>query len=524
VGLGTLFMGYQTVQTARAEALGSQAGAEGTLPLNRVAVLYFSDESRDGSLDYLADNLTESLIERLDEVNGLDVISRSGSAAFRDSDLPRDSIASVLSAGTIVEGSVEARGDAVRVSVTLYDGESGAQIQRQTMEESADDPFALQDDLADQVATQLREWLGDEISLREARRGTESIAAWTMYQRGVRARRDADAAYREGDVAGFIREFQRADSLFISAQEADPDWTEPLVLRARLAFRWGELSYEEPEEALEYLQLAIQRADQVLAVDPRNGRAYYVRGISKYLIWELDLTRESGTLEAAVEDLEQATTLQPDLAGAWNALSIAYSQASDIVGANLAARRALEEDEFLSAAPSVLATLYKTSYDLENFRDALRYCDEGHRRFPEEPEFTECQLWLTATRAVQPDPAQAWDLLEAYLGMLPEHQQERERISGQLVVAMVLAQAELPDSALAVVSRSQAPPALDPTRELLAIEALVHLQLDDPATAVDRLRLYLTASPEHREGWQWSSHWWWRELQNNPDFRRLMGG
>ena len=125
---------------------------------------------------------------------------------------------------------------------------------------------------------------------------------------------------------------------------------------------------------------------------------------------------------------------------------------------------------------------------------------------------------------MEPDPAAAWEALEAYIAMLPEDLIERERISGQLVVARVLARAQLRDSALAVVSRSQASPAVDPTRELLGFEALVHLELGDPDTAVDRLRLYLTASPEHRAGWQWSSHWWWRDLQSNPDFRRLMGG
>ena len=255
VAAATLNFGWRTYQAAATDP--GLAGMEGSLALNRVAVLYFSDQSRDGSLGYLADNLTESLIERLDEVDALDVVSRSGSARFRDSDLPRDSIAAVLSAGTVVEGAVEARGDAVRLSVTLYDGESGAQIQRVSLDEPADDPFALQDGLADQVAAQLREWLGDEISLRRVRRGTESVTAWTTYQRGVHARRDAEIAIRAGDVAGFISEFQRADSLFVAAQEADPEWTEPLLMRARLAFRWGELSGDEPAEALEALNVSI---------------------------------------------------------------------------------------------------------------------------------------------------------------------------------------------------------------------------------------------------------------------------
>ena len=41
---------------------------------------------------------------------------------------------------------MEARGDGVRVSVILYDGESGAEIQRESLDASAADPFGLQDE------------------------------------------------------------------------------------------------------------------------------------------------------------------------------------------------------------------------------------------------------------------------------------------------------------------------------------------------------------------------------------------
>ena len=62
-----------------------------------------------------------------------------------------------------------------------------------------------------------------------------------------------------------------------------------------------------------------------------------------------------------------------------------------------------------------------------------------------------------ATRAVEPDPDQAWGILDKYLVLLPDQLRARERISGQLAVAIVLAQAELPDSARAVVSTDSNP-------------------------------------------------------------------
>ena len=59
-------------------------GTAGGLEQNRVAVLYFADQSRDSSLRYLADGLTEALIDQLKGIRALDVVSRGGVAPFRE--------------------------------------------------------------------------------------------------------------------------------------------------------------------------------------------------------------------------------------------------------------------------------------------------------------------------------------------------------------------------------------------------------------------------------------------------------
>src|SRR5712664_2999205 len=113
---------------------GSLRSDVGGLDRNRVAVLYFNDESHDSSLGYLADGLTEALIDQLHGIRALDVVSRSGVAPFRGRDIARDSIARALAAGTLVAGDVENLGSRVRVTVRLVDGPSGADIRRQTFE------------------------------------------------------------------------------------------------------------------------------------------------------------------------------------------------------------------------------------------------------------------------------------------------------------------------------------------------------------------------------------------------------
>jgi TolB-like protein len=150
VSVLTLGAVAQTVRGHLVNQALRTAGEAGGLPLNQLAVLYFQDRARGEDLTYLADGLTESLIRRLSQAQALTVLSNNASDRYRDSNLPLDAIASAFEVGTIVDGTVEKRGERLRVTVSLADGFSGAEIQRQTVERPADDLFALQDTLAEE--------------------------------------------------------------------------------------------------------------------------------------------------------------------------------------------------------------------------------------------------------------------------------------------------------------------------------------------------------------------------------------
>ena len=88
------------------------AGLEGDFAKKNIAVMYFEDRSPKKELGYLADGLTEALIDELSAVPQLKVASRNGSAAFKGKDgVPSDSIARALKVGTVVNGTVEPAGD-----------------------------------------------------------------------------------------------------------------------------------------------------------------------------------------------------------------------------------------------------------------------------------------------------------------------------------------------------------------------------------------------------------------------------
>src|SRR5436853_2472651 len=181
VAVSVVALGAALASRRRAASGGAAAGG---LDPRHVAVLYFGDQSRDSSLGFLADGLTEALIDQLDQVHSLDVISRNGVAPYRDAKLSRDSIARALAVGTIVEGSVEPVQDRVRATVRLVDGASGAEIERAIFEQPAGNALAVRDSVAQRVALFLRARLGEEVRLREQRAGTRSVAAWTLVQQG----------------------------------------------------------------------------------------------------------------------------------------------------------------------------------------------------------------------------------------------------------------------------------------------------------------------------------------------------
>ena len=93
-----------------------------------------------------------------------------------------DSIARELKVGTLVEGTIAQSGDRLRVNVSLVDASTGVEIGSKTLERLAAEMFALQDDLAKEVAVFLRSGWGRRS--RCGRAGSARAAeAWELLQR-----------------------------------------------------------------------------------------------------------------------------------------------------------------------------------------------------------------------------------------------------------------------------------------------------------------------------------------------------
>jgi tetratricopeptide (TPR) repeat protein len=256
----------------------------------------------------------------------------------------------------------------------------------------------------------------------------------------------------------------------------------------------------------------------------------------RYLRWLLSLepdpTRAASLLRDAEGDLRAAVSISPTNASAWSALSHLHYQKPDFTEAKLAAQRAYEEDAYLSAAPDIVWRLYTTSYDLEDFAGAAQWCAEGGRRFPANPRFVECQIWLMTSRGVEPDIGRAWSLVESLRAMLPDEEWQMTRHEALIAAAAVIARAAvndttrrgvLGDSARRVLKRAEASPEQDPSGEWLGTQAFVRTLLGDRDEAFRLLKRYFTLHPEHRTRFARGNSWWWRPLRDDPQFAELVG-
>src|SRR3989475_4900233 len=322
--------GYLVVRSLGPARVASGGG----LDPRHVAVLYFADDSKDHTLGYLADGLTEALIEELRPVPSLTVISRNGVAPYSDPGVPPDSVARALKVGTIVRGDVELAGGGrgFRVFVRLIDGARGAGFKRASFEQPAGAVLAIRDSLAQRVAEFLRVRLGEELRVREERAGTRSVAAWSLVQQGERARKDAEARLAGDDVDGAFAGLDRADSLLAQAEAADPQWVEPMVQRGTIAHRRARLTRDR-KEAARWLGVALAHAEQALRLVPGYPRALELRGTARYTKWLLDLSadpaEQAKLLTGARPDLEAATTTDPSQASAFSTLSHLYYQTDE---------------------------------------------------------------------------------------------------------------------------------------------------------------------------------------------------
>src|SRR5436309_3256306 len=221
-----------------------------------VAVLNFEPEGDSHKLQLVAIGLTQDLIDQLGQVEGLQVVSANGVRPYRDRPVPLDSIASALSVGTIVAGTLGGSPERPRLVVRLIAAVTGRQLDSRRLDPAGGDILALRNQLIQEVTRLLREWLGREICTGGLGSGTKNPQAWILVRRVDDLYQDADTLYAAGDTAASHRALDTADSLLRVVERLDPTWVDPIVLRGWIAAKRIELT--EGATAVAVLQWAPQ--------------------------------------------------------------------------------------------------------------------------------------------------------------------------------------------------------------------------------------------------------------------------
>jgi TolB-like protein len=408
VGVVALVMTGMVVRSGLAgpEEAGPAVTLETWQDPSRVAVLYFEDRGGEDS-EFLATGLTEELIDLLDDIQGLHVVSSSGSRLFRGVAATPDSIGRTLQAGTLVTGTVAMAGERVQVKVGLVNAAEGSQYASTEIERPRAEIFDLQDELADSVAVFLRTQVGLELGRVRGRASTRMPEAWEFAQRAAAAEVDAAALLAAHDEAGGDRLFDRADSLLAEAERADPSWADPATRRGWLAYRRSRLGGMDRTHYETWTTAGLEHAERALALDGDYASALDLRGTLAYWRYLLNLAANPDEADdlfhRAESDFRASIAADPNRATALTSLSHLLLNKGELAEAKLQAERAYAADPFLENANLTLFRQFQAAWNLGDPLEARRPCLEGARRFEGDYRFAQCQLMLMALPNSSPD-------------------------------------------------------------------------------------------------------------------------
>jgi adenylate cyclase len=157
-----------------------------TLPSKpSVAVLPFGDAAGATQGDYFADGMVDEITTALARFSSLFVIASGSSLSYRETARDLKRIARELGVRYLLEGSVRRSGDRVRITVQLVDAPEAAQIWAERFDGTLEDVFALQDTVANAVASQIEPNIQAAEIRRANARPTQDLGAYDLYLRGI---------------------------------------------------------------------------------------------------------------------------------------------------------------------------------------------------------------------------------------------------------------------------------------------------------------------------------------------------
>jgi len=267
-----------------------------SFPEKSVAVLPFVNMSGDADNKYFSDGLTETLLHTLAQLPDLKVPARTSSFFYQGQGIDVRSIARDLGVRNVLEGSVQRDGNKVRIVAQLIEAATGYHLWSETYDREMDDIFAVQDEIATNVARAMEvTFTGDTENKKIEAVGTNSVVAYEYYLQGLSDRR-----------SGSFDGLQSAENLFKRALATDPEFRDAKI---DLALTYIEQSSSGLRGFNEISRDVLSTVSQVIEAHPDDKDAQAIRA---YTLGVRALNaNDSVAFESNVEELSSLVVAVP---------------------------------------------------------------------------------------------------------------------------------------------------------------------------------------------------------------------
>jgi serine/threonine protein kinase len=264
-----------------------------------IAVLPFENLSDEKENAFFADGMQDDILTSLAKISALKVISRTSVSQYRgagaDRNLPE--IAQALGVENILEGSVRRAGNRVLLNVQLIDAHNDRHIWAEHYDRDLADVFAIQSEIAQQIADQLRSKVSPQEKAALANKPTQNTEAYDLYLRAKELIHSTSLL-----EPASVETISNGVNLLDKAVARDPNFALAycLLAQANLSLYW---KHESVPRARERAEVALQAARRLA---PEAGETYLAEALFFY--WG------KRDYDHALESLEKAARLSPNSA------------------------------------------------------------------------------------------------------------------------------------------------------------------------------------------------------------------
>ncbi|MBP7707722.1 MAG: protein kinase [Candidatus Aminicenantes bacterium] len=248
----------RALESGRAAAAPKSRAERPRQAVDSIAVLPFVNVGGDPDAEFLSDGIAESLINRLAQLPRLRVIARTSAFQFKGEGIDPERCASELGVQALVTGRVLRRNERLSVSAELMDIRTKTHVWGEKYSRAFSDIFAVEDDIASQIAERVRPHLVAEVKRRLTKRPARSAKA---YELCLRSRQYRNLFTQKA--------LNRAIEYLDQALIEDPQYALAYGELAICHYALSNLGHVSPEEGWPRVKAAATRAlelDETLAV------------------------------------------------------------------------------------------------------------------------------------------------------------------------------------------------------------------------------------------------------------------